>query len=66
MAQHVEEWASDVPPSMPEPPVAHRLDVPMMGFVFTENGLAHDITMPAIEDMISPLTPADTPLGGRT
>ncbi len=38
-----ETWASDVPVSMPEPlPVTGQ--VPMYGFVFTENGLFHDLS----------------------
>jgi hypothetical protein len=36
-------WSSDVPVSMPEPLDQPGL-VPMMGFVFTIDGLMHDLT----------------------
>jgi len=48
-------WASDVPVSMPEP--LEKADefeprIPMSGFVFTINGLFHDID-PAMHDELS-------------
>lgn len=37
-------WASDTPVSLPEPTEYTPMTVPMYGFVFTENGLFHDLT----------------------
>lgn len=39
-----QSWASDAPVSLPAPPEQTLLSVPMYGFVFTENGLFHDLT----------------------
>lgn len=36
-------WSSDVPISIPQPPVEKVL-VPMFGFGFTQLGLVHDLT----------------------
>lgn len=38
-----ESWASDVPVSMPEP-LPYTGHVPMYGFVFTENGMFHNLS----------------------
>lgn len=44
-----DEWAADVPISMPEPnPYEGR--VPMFGMVFTEYGLWHDLNQDEYED----------------
>jgi len=50
-------WSSDVPPSMPAAPKVARL-VPMGGFCFTENGLAHDLSE---EDVVALSTPFYAP-----
>lgn len=38
------DWASDVPVSLPQPLDIDGAHVPMHGFVFTENGLFHDLS----------------------
>lgn len=47
------DWASDTRPSLPVPPQGSRL-VPMGGFVFTANGLAHDLSVTDSEEMAVP------------
>jgi len=51
------DWASDVPVSLPKP-VALRLPgevrIPMSGFVFTVDGLFHDIDPTTYDDMATP------------
>jgi hypothetical protein len=38
-------WGSDVPISMPQPLAADaEAGVPMFGFIFTPNGLQHDLS----------------------
>jgi hypothetical protein len=54
-----EHWSSDVPVSMPMPPVQARM-VPMGGFVMTPGGLAHDISeVDYIQLSIPTYTPKD-------
>lgn len=48
-----ETWASDAPISLPDPPVAPGV-VPMEGFVFTVDGICHDLTEVDIEHMTTP------------
>lgn len=48
------EWGSDVAVSLPLPPVRTAREVPMYGFVFTENGLFHDISEADYEAMSTP------------
>lgn len=55
------EWASNTRPSMPVPPRTARM-VRMGGFVFTPNGLAHDLSEDDVERLIqSPYIPPDAP-----
>lgn len=58
-------WASDVAISMPEPLDSKTQGlVPMFGFVFTANGLFHDIDQTDHDEIstpsFSPVSPADT------
>lgn len=50
-----EHWATDTPVSFPEPPPG---DVPVLvdfeGFGFTMNGMAHNISGPDLEEMVTP------------
>lgn len=46
-------WSSDTTPSMPLAPKVARL-VPMGGFCFTENGLAHDLSEVEAEAIATP------------
>lgn len=39
-----EAWASDAPVSLPEPVDLDRVHIRMYGFVFTEQGLFHDLS----------------------
>lgn len=59
-------WGSDVPISLPEPLDEVGL-VPMFGFVFTINGLFHDLSE-SDHDLLSrsgygPVSPANTEWG---
>jgi hypothetical protein len=54
-------WASDASPSMPVPPKVDRM-IPMGGFVFTVNGLSHDLSEIEAEAIS---TPFFTPPRGR-
>ena len=61
-------WASDVAVSMPEPRDPSPLgQVPMFGFVFTENGLFHDLTTAEHERLsiptFAPIEPVETVWG---
>lgn len=47
-------YGSDVRVSLPQPPQGAILSVPMYGFAFTENGLAHDITVAQHETLSRP------------
>lgn len=54
-------WASDAPISLPEPAESTPLSVPMFGFVFTENGLFHDLSEADHEVLRTPtFAPPDT------
>ena len=46
-------WSSDTTPSMPVAPKVARL-VPMGGFCFTENGMAHDVSDVDVEALSTP------------
>lgn len=48
------EWGADVAVSLPRPPRRTTRQVPMYGFVFTENGLFHDLTPEDHEQMQTP------------
>lgn len=48
-----QEWGSDVPVSMPEPLTEPGM-VPMFGFVFTRNGLFHDLSEAEHEQLSLP------------
>jgi hypothetical protein len=60
------DWGSDVPVSMPQPLEDVGL-VPMFGFVFTINGLRHDISEADHERLsrsgYTPISPANTDWG---
>lgn len=60
------DWGSDVPVSMPEPLDRDGV-VPMFGFVFTVDGLRHDISAEAHERLsrppLAPISPANTDWG---
>lgn len=60
------DWGSDVPVSMPEPLDGVGL-VPMFGFVFTIDGLRHDISEVDHERLsrpsYAPISPAQTEWG---
>ena len=60
------DWGSDVPVSMPEPLDGDGL-VPMFGFVFTLDGLRHDISEVDHERLsrpsYAPISPAQTEWG---
>lgn len=60
------DWGTDVPVSMPEPLDGVGL-VPMFGFVFTIDGLRHDLTTADHERIshptFAPHSPADTEWG---
>jgi hypothetical protein len=50
-----ESWSADVPISMPEGLSPNNPGlVPMFGFTFTENGLAHDITTGEVQELSIP------------
>jgi hypothetical protein len=57
-------WGSDVPVSMPEPLSGQAGLVPMFGFVFTVNGLFHDLTEADHEQLsiptYAPISPIHT------
>lgn len=61
----VDDWAADTPVSLPEPIIRERRNVPMFGFVFTEQGLFHDLTEADHEYLRTP-TFAPPPEPGRT
>lgn len=48
------EFGSDVAVSMPRAPQRTGVEVPMYGFVFTENGLMHDLTQADHERLAVP------------
>lgn len=55
-------WASDVPISLPSPPPeGDDIQVPMYGFVFTNNGLFHDISDAGVEGLQAPLFSPERP-----
>lgn len=60
----VQDWGCDVPVSMPEPLGGQVRAVPMFGFVFTINGLFHDLTDVEHERLsvptFAPISPAAT------
>ena len=62
----ISDWGSDVPVSMPEPLDGAGL-VPMFGFVFTIDGLRHDLSEVDHERVsrptYAPHTPAQTVWG---
>lgn len=48
-------WAADTDISMPNPKDPNnQVEVPMFGFVFTENGLFHDLTVAQHETLSQP------------
>lgn len=56
-----ETWASDTAVSLPEPVDTQGVNVPMFGFVFTENGLFHDLSEADHEILRTPtFAPPDT------
>lgn len=61
---NVQPWGSDVRVSMPLPTVNDGPSVPMFGFIFTVNGLSHDLSESDYERLATPtyapLSPADT------
>lgn len=54
------EWFSDTRISMPQPTGARPI-VSMGGFVFTENGMAHDISEVDYDRHIAPPRPPSDP-----
>lgn len=60
------DWGSDVPVSMPEPLTEAGL-IPMFGFVFTIDGLRHDLSEADHERIgrptFAPISPANTDWG---
>lgn len=56
------DWGSDVPISLPRAPRRTEREVPMFGFVFTENGLFHDLSREDHESLSTPTySPAVNP-----
>jgi hypothetical protein len=47
-------WAADTPVSLPEPVDLDGPHILMYGFVFTENGLFHDLSEADHEDLRTP------------
>lgn len=47
------DWAGSIPPSLPDP-ISHPRMVVFGGFVFTDGGIAHDITEVEILEMQVP------------
>lgn len=58
-------WASDVPISLPDSVDTSGRTIPMFGFVFTENGLFHDLNA-ADHELLNNPTYAPPPEPGRT
>lgn len=57
-------YASDVRVSLPEPmPADPQISVPMYGFVFTENGLRHDLTLADHSQLARPSFAPQAPPG---
>lgn len=54
-AERTNRWGTDVPVSLPDPLEERGRVAPMGGFVFTENGLRHDISLDEREELFHPV-----------
>jgi hypothetical protein len=54
------DWGGDVPPSLPDPIARQRFVDMGGGFVFTDGGIAHDVSEADIERLrIPPFAPSE-------